>query len=120
MLSAERPAGELERDRELVYEPLREGRCYVAVDSLAPARGFRFWAEGPGGELPMGAEAAAGGWTLHARVPREAGVRLLRDGHELTAVGGAELSKRVEEPGVNLIRSYAYSGPLEDVKLKRP
>src|SRR5207247_1866112 len=27
---------------------------------------------------------------------------------------------RVEEPGINLIRSFAYSGPLEDVKLKRP
>src|SRR4029434_11066437 len=26
----------------------------------------------------------------------------------------------VEEPGINLIRSFAYSGPLEDVKLKKP
>jgi 3-phenylpropionate/cinnamic acid dioxygenase small subunit len=25
-----------------------------------------------------------------------------------------------EEPGINLIRSFAYSGPLEDLKLKRP
>ena len=25
---------------------------------------------------------------------------------------------RVEEPGINLIRSFAYSGPLEDVRLK--
>jgi peptide/nickel transport system substrate-binding protein len=27
---------------------------------------------------------------------------------------------RVDEPGVNLIRSFAYSAPLEDVRLKRP
>jgi peptide/nickel transport system substrate-binding protein len=27
---------------------------------------------------------------------------------------------RVEEPGINLVRSFAYSAPLEDVKLKRP
>jgi len=26
----------------------------------------------------------------------------------------------VEEPGVNLIRSFAYSAPLEDLRLKRP
>ena len=26
----------------------------------------------------------------------------------------------VEEPGINLIRSFAYSGPLEDLRLKRP
>jgi len=26
----------------------------------------------------------------------------------------------VEEPGINLIRSFAYSAPLEDLKLKKP
>jgi hypothetical protein len=26
---------------------------------------------------------------------------------------------RVEEPGLTLIRAFPYSGPLEDVKLKR-
>jgi hypothetical protein len=27
---------------------------------------------------------------------------------------------RVEEPGINLIRSFSYSGPLEYVRVKRP
>ena len=27
---------------------------------------------------------------------------------------------RVEEPGINLVRSYAYSAPYEDLRLKRP
>ena len=35
------PAGELEHDREQVFGALRDGRCYIAIDSLAPARGFR-------------------------------------------------------------------------------
>jgi len=26
----------------------------------------------------------------------------------------------VEEPVINLIRSFAYSAPLEDLKLKKP
>jgi hypothetical protein len=26
---------------------------------------------------------------------------------------------RVEEPDINLIRSFAYSGPLEELKLER-
>jgi peptide/nickel transport system substrate-binding protein len=30
------------------------------------------------------------------------------------------LSPRVEEPGINLIRSYAYWAPYEDLRLKRP
>jgi len=38
--------------------------------------------------------------------------------YELAFIWG--VGPRVEEPGVNLIRSYAYSAPLEDVKLKKP
>jgi len=38
--------------------------------------------------------------------------------YELAFIWG--VGPRVEEPGVNLIRSFAYSGPLEDVRLKRP
>ena len=38
--------------------------------------------------------------------------------YELAFIWG--VSPRVEEPGINLIRSFAYSGPLEDVKIKRP
>jgi hypothetical protein len=71
------PSGSLERDRELVYEALREGRCYIAVDALAPARGFSFWASDG---TVMGGEAVFGGQTLHASVPRPAQLRLIRDG----------------------------------------
>jgi peptide/nickel transport system substrate-binding protein len=38
--------------------------------------------------------------------------------YELAFIWG--VSPRVDEPGVNLIRSFAYSAPLEDVRLKRP
>jgi peptide/nickel transport system substrate-binding protein len=37
--------------------------------------------------------------------------------YELAFIWG--VGPRVEEPGVNLIRSFAYSGPLEDLRLKR-
>jgi len=97
--------GELERDRDAVYAALREGRCYLAVDSVAPARGFSFWAEGPGGALPMGAEASAGTWTLHARLPAAADVTLVRDGREEMAVEGSALAHPVEEPGVYRIEA---------------
>src|SRR5205085_8180327 len=39
VLTAREPTRELEHDRSLVYEALREGRCYIAVDAVAPARG---------------------------------------------------------------------------------
>ena len=56
VLCEEAPARELEHDRALVYDALREGRCYIAVEAVAPARGFRFEAA----DVPMGGEAPAG------------------------------------------------------------
>ena len=58
-----------ERTREEIYAALREGRCYIAVDSVAPANGFVFEAD----DLAMGAEAPAGRRTLtarHGKMPR--------------------------------------------------
>ena len=112
------PSGELEADRALVYGALREGRCYIAVDAIAPARGFAFEA----GDLPMGAEAPAGRRTLRVRTPRPARLRLLRDGRELAGAAGTELTAEVEEPGVYRVealrrargreRSWILSNPI--------
>jgi peptide/nickel transport system substrate-binding protein len=38
--------------------------------------------------------------------------------YELAFIWG--VGPRIEEPGINLIKGFAYSGPLEDLKLKRP
>jgi hypothetical protein len=96
VLCADPPAGELERDRELVFDALREGRCYIAVDSVAPAAGFRFEAD----DAPMGAELAAGRCTLRLRTPLAARLRLLRDGAEIASAEGTSLDAEVEGPGV--------------------
>jgi hypothetical protein len=96
VLCAEAPARELEPDRELVFDALREGRCYIAVDALAPAKGFRFEAD----DVPMGGEAPAGRRTMRARTPLAARLRALRDGAEFAAAEGTTLDVDVEEPGV--------------------
>ena len=100
VLCEELPSGELEHDREQVYDALRSGRCYLARDSLAPGRGFAFWADGPGGELAMGAETAAGDWSVHVRTPRPARLRLVKDGETLAEANRAELDHPAEGPGV--------------------
>jgi hypothetical protein len=82
--------------RDQVFGALRDGRCYIAVDSVAPAKGFRFEAD----DLPMGAEAPAGARTLRAQLPREARLRLLRDGSEIAVAEGRSLEQRVDAPGV--------------------
>jgi hypothetical protein len=110
---------ELEHDRALVYEALREGRCYIAVDALALARGFQFEASNESRTLPMGGEAPfEPGWTLHARVPRTARIRLLRDGQVVAEADSDQLHHSIERPGVHRLevalsgRPWIYSNPL--------
>ena len=99
------PARELEHDRALVFDALREGRCYIAHHAVAPARGFRFGAA----DVPMGGEAGAGLRTLHVRTPLAARMRLLRDGAEIAVREGTELDAEVEEPGVYRAEAYRRS-----------
>jgi hypothetical protein len=79
---------------------LREGRCFLGRDSLAATRGFRYYAEGPQRFVPMGGEAPAGEWTLRARLPFAASLRLLRNGTEVARASDPTLDVEVTEPGV--------------------
>jgi hypothetical protein len=80
-----------EPSRESVFAALREGRCYIAMDSLAPARGFTF--EHDGG-------------TLRVRLPREARIRLLLGGEEVATASGVALDHAVEAPGAYRAEAY--------------
>ena len=108
--------GNLEHDRELVFEALREGRCYIAAHAVAPGRGFRFSAEG----VEMGAEAPFAGQELHVELPRPAEVRLLRDGDEVAprrrrlAVPPRRGAGRLPRRGLPRdLRAAAHLDPLE-------
>lgn len=110
------PTGELAHDHELVFDALREGRCYIAAQPVASARGFRFFAESAGGaRVEMGAEApAVDGFTLHALLPRPADVRLLRDGEQVARMPSAPaLVHRAEGPGVYRVEARRESRGAE-------
>jgi hypothetical protein len=105
---------ELEADRARVYEALRDGRCYIANDRVADARGFAFSAG-----VPMGGETRfAEGIELHARVPRPAQLRLIHNGELAAQVEGTAIDQPVAEPGVYRIeasiggRPWIYSNPV--------
>jgi hypothetical protein len=104
------PRRELEHDRALVYEALREGRCYIANDQVADARGFEF--------SHMGEELAfERGLTLHARTPQPAHIRLLRDGEQVAETHASELNHSIELHGVYRVevallgRPWIFSNP---------
>ncbi|MEA2456095.1 MAG: hypothetical protein QOI45_2357 [Thermoleophilaceae bacterium] len=92
-------------DRDQVYSALRSGRCYIAVDSLAPARGFDFEAD----DLPMGAEAPAGRRRLSVRTPSDCKLRLLCDGQAIAGGVGHALETEVEAPGVYRVEALRRS-----------
>lgn len=116
------PAGELESDSEAVYDALRAGRCYLGVDAIAPARGFRFWAESNDEAAVMGSERAAGRWRLRTSVPETAELRLLRDGALIATATGNSLEHRADRRGVyrvearrshrGRVRPWIYSNPI--------
>jgi hypothetical protein len=114
VLCGEEPTGDLAHDRSLVYEALGEGRCYIANDALAPARGFAFWGDG----VLMGEERRAGERALHVRLPRPADVRLLRDGEQIAATSAAALDHEVKRPGAYRVearlgsRTWILSNPI--------
>jgi hypothetical protein len=101
---------ELDADRAAVFGALQAGHAFLAVGSVAPARGFRFWAEGSDGTaLTMGDEAPAGEWTLRVHLPAAARVRLMRDGAEVATADGTTLEHRAGGSGVYRIEAYRES-----------
>jgi hypothetical protein len=102
---------DLERDRARVYEALREGRCYIANDQVADARGFEF--------THMGEEIALEpGLELRVRTSTPAHIRLLRNGELVAANDSAELIHPVELHGVYRAevalgkRPWIFSNPV--------
>ncbi len=118
VLCHEPPSGELERDRAQVYSALRDGRCYLAMDSLGAAarvqlRGGRprdgIGGAGVAAHLP-GAGARAG---RPAPAPRRLAGRVRRRGHGAAARGGRP--RRVSSRG-----AQAGPRPLAHVDRLQP
>ncbi len=100
--------GEFKTDRQMVYEALSAGNCFVGYDLPAPTRGFRFTAQGRERNVIMGGEvSASGGVTLQAVLPRAAELRLIKDGAVLKAWKSQQaLTHITTAPGVYRIEAY--------------
>ena len=95
-----------------MFAALRAGRAYLAVDSLAPARGFRFWAEGSDGRRSeMGDETGVVEWVLQVRAPRPARLRLMRDGELIAETNGERdgLEHWTDGPGAYRVEAYRHA-----------
>jgi hypothetical protein len=110
VLLHEPPSRDISLDRDAVYDALRAGRCYLALDGIAPARGFQFSARGDGRLAWMGSEVRAGRWSLSASLAQPAMLRLIRDGRAVAERRGMRLEHSVEEPGVYRVEARLSVG----------
>jgi hypothetical protein len=116
--------GEVEHDKRLILDALRDGHCFIGNDLPAPTDGFRFGGQGPRGDFVQGDTVPLGaGVTLQIRLPLRAACRLLKDGalfrewHEREAI-----VVNVNQPGVYRVecsigylgrrRGWIYSNPV--------
>jgi hypothetical protein len=111
VLTEASPTGSVDYDRRLVHDALRAGRCYIAVDALAPARGFEFKAHRGSVDLAMGNEAPAGGWTIEADLPLSAFLALKRDGETVTQIEADAISFTTDDPGVFRLEAHMDGRP---------
>jgi hypothetical protein len=82
-------------DAQRLIEAIRAGRVSTIIDGMAGCPGFEFYGLGPGREVPMGSEAAAGELrALRARVAAPPGARmqLLMNGRVVAETTGLELA----------------------------
>jgi len=105
VLLGEPLAAEFERARAQVFNSLRRGAFYCAVDSARPAGGFIFWAERQRSHFPMGstvplAPSSRMQFRAEAAFPFAVQTRLLRDGEVVLRSEGPDISFSSGRPGV--------------------
>lgn len=106
-------------DAQLITDTLCRGRAFIALDIVAPATGFRFWADAGGQRLEMGDEAPwSGPAVLEVRSPVEAKLTLLCAGRPVAEAVGTALRHTAEEPGVYRAEArlggkpWVYTNPI--------
>jgi hypothetical protein len=98
----------IEREREKIYDALREGRAFISNAYLGAAKGFRFSAVHQGKEYEMGSSAPLSAEPIHfdVQVPRLATIRLIHNGQLAVERQSDNLSFAMGERGVYRVECY--------------
>jgi RNase P/RNase MRP subunit p29 len=101
-------SGDVPADRQLVYEALAAGHCFVGYDLPLATRDFRFIGRGSDSNVMMGDEIPArGGVTLQAHIPTQAELRLIHNGKLVRVMKNSyALTYLAEQPGAYRIEVY--------------
>ncbi len=107
VLAREAFTGDLEHDKDILYEALAQGRVYVSFGTWGEAREFTFKASNGERELIMGEEAPMNRpvW-LRVGLPQEAFIKAIRNGKVIAEGEGKGLNREVHGPGVYRVEAY--------------
>jgi hypothetical protein len=102
-------SSEFEIAKRQVFDALRKGRFYNAVDTAAEARGFRFWAKTRNRRVLMGSSVPVDSPViLKAKAPypfaRE--LRLIHNGDRIFSSSESEISIETSKPGIYRVEVY--------------
>ena len=108
LLLPEPLSGDLQTDKDLVYEALRQGHTFIGYDLPRSTRGFRFTGSGLGVNAVMGDEISLGdGITLQINLPSRADCILIKDGIQIKQWQNKQVfSFSTTSPGVYRVEVY--------------
>jgi hypothetical protein len=97
---------------ETVYNTLKTANCFVSNRYVGDATTFRSWVDNGKRSVIMGDEIEfLKGTRLHARLPRKASVRLIRNGELKAEKVGETITFNITEPGVYRIEVHKKKRP---------
>lgn len=117
-------SGDNANDIALLYNALRHGRCYVAMEYFQPAKGFQFFLYQNGKEYSMGdmLNLKDGQTTINIALPATALVRIIRNGSLIKEEVNKNVTLPVYEKGVYRVeaslkkyckyRPWIFSNPI--------
>ena len=92
---------------QLVYDALREARCFVSNSYLGNASAFRFWAENDLGRAEVGSTLVLKETTyLFVTNSEKAETRLIYNGTEIAGEQGTEIKFKITKPGIYRVEIY--------------
>jgi hypothetical protein len=117
-------SGDVEEDKKMIYDALRNGHAFIGYDLPASTDGFRFYARGKYKSADMGDEISpVGGVTLQISLPLRTECLLKKDGEIIKQWANREVCTYITtDPGVYRVeatidfkgqqRGWIYSNPI--------
>jgi hypothetical protein len=105
--------GDLDQDKELIYDALRQGHVFIGYDLPYPTKGFQFKATGTDQTVMMGDEIKLGnGVTLQIKLPIAVECCLIRNGEIIKSWKKRNIcSSSTNSSGVYRVEAYlSYKG----------